>query len=65
MRDFWATLCSFVKQIKVPYLYDWEQGIALYAMQENRASSLTEGEVSSFFMSYGGNLGYILELPQG
>ena len=58
-------LCSSVKQIKASYLFDWEQGIALYVMQGNRASSLSEGEVSSFFLSFGGNLGYILELRQG
>ena len=34
-------------------------------MQGNLASSLSEGEVSWFFSSCGGNLGYILELRQG
>ena len=65
MRDFWVTLLSSVKQIKAPYLFDWEQGIALHAMQGNRASSLSEGEVSWFFSSCGRNLGYILELWEG
>ena len=65
MRDFWVTLCSYVKQIKAPYLFDWEQGIALHAMQGNRASSLREMEVPRFYLSCGGNLGYILELQQG
>ena len=27
MRDFWGTLCTSVKQIKAPYLFDWEQGL--------------------------------------
>ena len=54
-----------MKQIKAPYLFDWEQGIALQAMQGNRASSLSEGEVSWFFLSGGWNLGYIIELRQG
>ena len=36
------------------YLFNWEQGIALHAMQGNRASSLNEGEVSWFFSSCGG-----------
>ena len=31
-----------------PYLFDWEQGITLHAMQGNRASSRGEGEVSWF-----------------
>ena len=25
MRDFLGTLCTSVKQIKAPYLFDWEQ----------------------------------------
>ena len=45
-------------------MFDWEQGIALHAMQGNHASSLSEGEVSWIFQSCGGNLGYILELRQ-
>ena len=64
-KDFWGTLCSSVKQIKAPYLFDWEQGIALHAVQGTWASSLSEGEVSCFFSSCTGNLGYILELQQG
>ena len=62
VRDFWGTLCSSVKQIKDPYLFDWEQAVALQAEQGNRATSLSEGEISWFFSSCGGNLGYILEL---
>ena len=65
VRDFWGTLCSSIKQIKAPYLFDWEEGIALHAMQGNRASSLTERQVSWFFLSGGGNLGYVLELRRG
>ena len=48
-----------------PYLFDWGQGIALHTMQGNRASSLGHGEVSWFFSSCGGNLGYILESRWG
>ena len=33
MRDFWGTLYTSVKQIKDPYVFDWEQGIALHAVQ--------------------------------
>ena len=65
VRDFWGTLCSSIKQIKAPYLFDWEQGIDLHAVQGNRASSLSKGEFSWFFSSCAGNLGYILELRQG
>ena len=46
-------------------MFDWEQGIALPAMQGNLASFLSEGEVLWFFSSGIGNLGYILELRQG
>ena len=50
MRDFSGTLCSSIKQIKAPYLFDWEQDIALHAMQRNWASSLSERQVSWFFL---------------
>ena len=46
-------------------MFDWEPGIALHEMQGNQASSLTEGEVSWFSSSCGGNLGYIPELWRG
>ena len=60
-----GTLYSSVKQINTPYLFEWDQGIALHTVQGNWASSLSEGEVSWFFSSCGGNLGYILKLRQG
>ena len=44
---------------------DGEHGIALHAMQGNRASSRGEGEVSWFFSSCSGNLQYVLELWRG
>ena len=40
-------------------MFNWEHGIALHKMQENRASSLGKGEVSWVFSSCSGNLGYI------
>ena len=46
-------------------MFDGEHGIALHAMQGKLASSLSEGEVSWFFSSCGGNLRYILELRWG
>ena len=40
---FLGTLwCSF-KKIKAPYVFDWEYGIALHAMQGNRASFPSDG----------------------
>ena len=46
-------------------MFDWENAIALHAMQGNRASSRGEGEVSRVLWSCGRNLGYILELQRG
>ena len=54
-----------VKQIKAPYLFDWEQGTALHAVQGNRASSFSERQLSGFFSSCSGKLGYVLELRRG
>ena len=62
---FLGILWSSIKQIKAPYVFDWEHGITLYAMQGNRDSSRFEGEVSWSFSSFGGNLRYILELRRG
>ena len=45
-------------------MFDWEDGIALNAMQWNPASSLGKGEVSWVFSRCVRNLGYILELHQ-
>ena len=65
MTVFLGTHWNSIKQTKAPYVFDWERGIALHAMQGNRASFHGEGEVSLFFMSSGWNLVYILELVQG
>ena len=46
-------------------MFDWENGIALHAMQGNRASFPSEWDVSYDFSSCGRNLGYILELQRG
>ena len=59
------TLLSSIKQIEAPYVFDWENAIALDTMQGNRASSLGERKVSWVFSSCGRNLGYILELQRG
>ena len=55
MRVFLENLWSSVKQIKGPYVFDWDHGIALHAMHGNRALSLGECEVSWFFLTCGGN----------
>ena len=46
-------------------MFDWENAIALHAMQVKRASSRSEGEVSCVLSSCGRNLWYILELRLG
>ena len=46
-------------------MFVWEHGIALHAMQGNRASSPGEGNVSWDLSRCRRNLGYILELQLG
>ena len=58
---FMGTLWCSIKKIEAPYVFDWEYGIALHAMQGNRATFPTEGDVSYDFSTCGRNLGYILE----
>ena len=65
MRVFLGTLWSSIKQIYAPYMFGWEPRVALHALQRYQASSPPEGEVSWFFSSSVGKLGYILELWQG
>ena len=58
------TLCSAIKQIKAPYLLDWEQGIAVHAMQWLEPHLPASGKSHGFsrvaagtwgmFSSYGG-----------
>ena len=43
-------------------MFDLEHGIDVHATQGNRSSSLDEGDVSCFFSSCGGKMGYIHEL---
>ena len=62
---FLGTLWCSIKKIEAPYMFDWEYGIALHAMQGNRASFPNEGYVSYNFSSFGRNLGYIRELQRG
>ena len=62
---FLGTLWCSIKKIEAPYMFDWEYGIALHAMQGNRASFPSEGGVSYDFLSCGRNLGYIRKLRRG
>ena len=49
MTVFLVSLLSAIKEVKTPFMFDVEHGIALLAMQGNRASSLGDWEVSWFF----------------
>ena len=40
---FLGTLWCSIKKIKAPYVFDWENGVALHGMQGNRASFPNEG----------------------
>ena len=62
---FLGSLRCSIKNTEAPYMSDWEYGIALHAMQLNRASFPSEGDVSYDFSSCIKNLGYIRELQRG
>ena len=62
---FQGTLWCSIKKIEAPYVFDWENGIDLHAMQGNQASYPSEGDVSNGFSSCGWNLGYNRELQRG
>ena len=61
---FLGTLWCTIKKIEAPYMFAWANGIALHAMQGNRASFPNEGDVSYDFSSCGRNVGYIRELQR-
>ena len=42
---FLGTLWCSIKKIEAPYVFDCEYGIALHAMQGNRASFPSEGDI--------------------
>ena len=42
---FLRTLWCSIKKIEAPYMFDWEYGIALHAVQGNQASSFSEREI--------------------
>ena len=62
---FLGILFSSIREIEVPYVFDWEHGTSQHEMQGNLASSCSEGEVSWVLSSCGRNLVYILELRRG
>ena len=62
---FLGTLWCSIRKIEAPYVFDCEYGIAMHAMQGNRASFPSEGDVSKDFSSCSKHLGYIRELQRG
>ena len=60
-----GTLWSSIKEIEAPYVFDWENAIALDTVQGNRAASRGERKVSWVFSSCGRNLGYNFQLRRG
>ena len=60
-----GTLWCSIKKTEAPYMFDWENGFAMHAMQGNPASFPSEGDISYDFSSCGRNLGYIRELQRG
>ena len=42
---FLGPLWCFIKKIEAPYVFDWENGIDLHAMQGNRASFPSEVDI--------------------
>ena len=62
---FLGNLWCSIKKIEALYMFYLEYGVALHAMQWNRASFPSEGDVSYDFSSCGRNLGYICELHRG
>ena len=69
-----GTLWSSIKLIEPPYLFAWENAIALDTVQGNRASSRRNGKshgfprfaagTSGIFSSYGGDVHSKLEFVQ-
>ena len=58
-------LFSSIREIEVPYVFDWEHGTPQHEMWGNRGSSCGEVELSCVFSSCGRYLVYILELRRG
>ena len=46
VTEFFGILFSSIREIEVPYVFDWEHGTPQHEMQGNWASSSGEGEVS-------------------
>ena len=56
-KVFLGTLWCSIKIIEAPYVFVWEYVIALHAVQGNRDSFPSEGDVSYNFLRCGRNMG--------
>ena len=65
MRVFSGTLLSSVKKIKAPYVFDWEDGIALHSCRGFVSHLSDRGKSHGFSEIAAGTWGYILELRWG
>ena len=54
---FLGTLWSSMKHIKAPYLFDWEQSIALHTMQVNAPNLTVRGKSHGFYRVLAGTGG--------
>ena len=52
-----GTLYSSIKQIEGPYVFDWENAIALHEMQGNRPHLVTRGKSHVFSQVAAGTWG--------
>ena len=62
---FLGILFRSIREIEVPYVFDWEHGTPLQKMHGNQDSSCSEWDVSWVFSSCGRHLVYILEFRCG
>ena len=62
---FLGILFSYIREIKFPYVFDWEHVTPQHEMQGNWVSSCVKDEVSCVFSSCGRLPVYILKLRRG
>ena len=62
---FLGILINSIREIEVPFVFDWGRVTPQHEMLGNQASSFSEGEVSWDFSSCDRHLVYILELRRG
>ena len=56
---FLGILFSSIREIEVPYVFDWKHGTSQHAMQGNRASSCGDGKSHAFSRVAAGTWGIL------